>query len=97
MFEPQEEAMAAVSDKQVKELLDRTRRIETRLTGGLQFLGYETGSERPVFNNGIITIPTPATALRDIMAVVPADWPVEQEIEVHHQGAWIVSVMKPDA
>lgn len=79
-----------------REVTDRLRRIETRLTGFMQWSGYDTGSDRPVWANGIIHIPTPGASLRDILAVIPADWSMKDEIYIHHRDVWIASIFKPD-
>lgn len=79
-----------------REAIDRLRRMETRMTGFMQWMGYDTGSDRPVWANGIVNVPTPGASLRDIMAVIPPEWSHEDEVEVHHRGAWIASVVKPD-
>ena len=79
-----------------KEVKDRVRRIETRLTGFMQWSGYNPGSEKPVWHpEGRVSIPTPGVSLRDMLAVVPADWPADEEIEVHHRNEWVASIMKP--
>lgn len=66
----------------VVETLDRTRRIETRLTKYLEQTGFDTGIQRPTWGDGKISVPTPACSLRDCLAVVPSDWPVDEEIEI---------------
>lgn len=80
-----------------REVTDRLRRIETRLTGFMQWSGYETGSDRPTWADGVIHVPTPGVSLRDIMAVIPPDWQIKDEIEIHHRGVWVASIFKPDA
>ena len=56
------------------EMLDRMRRIETRLTKYMKAQGFDTHPARPVFDRGDVTIPSRDCTLREIMSVVPEDW-----------------------
>lgn len=75
----------------IAEVVDRLRRIETRFTKYLIDQGFDTQTARPVWKDGQIEIPTPACSLRDILEAVPADHPVEEEIEVYHKGQFILA------
>ena len=57
-----------------KEVRDRVRRIETRLTKLMGHLGFDPKGSMPVWNNGSVEIPSLAVALKDVLSVVPDDW-----------------------
>lgn len=80
-------------EKKLNEMLDRTRRIETRLTRYLEQNGFETGVQRPSWNpRGIIEIPTRACSVHDLLAVVPKDWNPETEIIVRIHGEFVMAI-----
>lgn len=81
--------------KLVQEAVDRSRRIETRLTRYLETIGFETGARKPVWVDGAIEAPSPAISLLDCLAVVPDFWDKEDEIDVTYRGKTLGSVMKP--
>lgn len=67
--------------EQMKELLDRVRRMETRLTAFLVAQGATTTTEKPEWqhndqgyaDSGAIHIPSLDCSLRTILAAVPKD------------------------
>jgi hypothetical protein len=75
------------------EVLDRVRRIETRLTHGLQALGVSVVTEKPEWKDGVITIPSLNARLKDILAVVDDSWDDGEcvGIRVIHQGELVIS------
>lgn len=80
-------------EKKTNEMLDRTRRIETRLTRYLEQNGFETGVQRPSWNpRGIIEIPTRACSVHDMMAVIPKEWNPEDEITVRIHGEFVMVI-----
>lgn len=54
-----------------QEMLDRSRRIETRLTKIGLAQGVDMGGARPMWNNGQIDIPSRNCAIGDVMQVIP--------------------------
>lgn len=56
-----------------KEILDRARRTETRVTRIANHLGLESGAERARFDNGQIVVGSRKIALDDLMALVPPE------------------------
>lgn len=68
-----------------QELIQRVRRIETRLTRLLIGLGIETEAKRPVFDAGSIggqarlTLPSHHCSIKEVMSAVPKGFaePVE--------------------
>ncbi len=78
-----------------REAIDRLRRIETRMTGFMQWMGYNTGTDKPIWRpEGHVIVPTPGASIRDVLAAIPDDWPVDEEVEIHHNEQWIASIMK---
>lgn len=83
--------------REVREIVDRTRRIETRLTRFLESQGFDTQVQKPVWRNGQIDIPTAACSIHDCLEVVPKDWKSDQEIEVYHKGEFVMAFfLTPD-
>lgn len=70
-----------------KEVLDRLRRIETRVTKYLQEQGFDTQSQKCRWDpTGIVHIPSTKVALQEIVEVIPAD-ARNEDIEVHHNNS----------
>ena len=79
-----------------REAAERSRRIETRLTKYLASIGFETGSRTPLwYDDGVVSIPSRATSLVDILSVVPDSWDRNYEITVVHKSDVIGCVLKP--
>jgi hypothetical protein len=57
----------------LSEVLDRSRRIETRLTGFLEAQGYDTRVRRPVFKDGELHVQSAGISLSECMAALP-EW-----------------------
>lgn len=80
-------------EKKLSEMLDRTRRIETRLTRYLEQNGFETGVQRPTWDpRGVIHIPTRACSIHDMLAVIPPEWPLTEEIIVRIHGDFVMAI-----
>lgn len=64
---------AAQNAKNDREILDRTRRIETRLTVLAKALGINVGGGTPVWNeeSGRIQAPSPNCSLSECLKVIP--------------------------
>ena len=60
--------------EQLQEVVDRTRRIETRLTRYLKEQGFDTHPARIVFSQGDVQVPSKDCTLREIISVIPEDW-----------------------
>lgn len=72
-----------MDSKNEREILDRTRRIETRLTRYMEARGFDTQVQRPRWeDNGTIHAPTSSISLKDCLAVIPRDWPLDKSITV---------------
>lgn len=83
-----------------KELLDRTRRIETRLVNLIEHLGVVPDRVKPTFavrgDKGIITVPSIRTAIEDIMNAIPKGWSTAKWVEVVHKGQRLAILYKPE-
>jgi hypothetical protein len=75
-----------------RELLDRLRRMETRLTRFMEWSGMDTEVRRPVWNNGALILPTDATSLRDCLAHIPQDW--VGDVTLIHKGMTIATITR---
>jgi len=82
----------------IKEILDRTRRLETRLTSFMQSQGFDVRTEKPVFStyDFTLTIPSMRTQLQDIIDAVPSEVMLTEEIEVIHKGEVVAMIYKPN-
>lgn len=81
---------------QLKEITDRCRRMETRLTKFLEAQGFDTQVRRPVFlTSGEIQIPSISCSITECLSVVPPDWDAEKEIFVTHKGEAVMSLFMP--
>ncbi len=79
----------------LQEAVDRMRRVETRLTKFLVSIGFDTGVRQPIWNDGVIEVPSPACSLVDILSVVPDDVDADTLVDVTHRGRLLGSVIKP--
>ena len=79
----------------LNEVHERMRRVETRLTRLVEAMGVDAGGKRPLWNDGIIVIPSLACSLHQIVATVPTDWSDEKLIEVQFNGQEVMSFYMP--
>lgn len=73
----------SIEQQMMQEVIDRCRRVETRLTRFLESQGFDTGSRRPSWRNGSVHVPSADCTIRDMLKVVPKDWDREEEIHVY--------------
>lgn len=70
------------------EVLQRARRIETRLTRLLETEGIQTGIQRPWWMDDRVMIPSPMTTIDAVLKVIPEGWPQPVPVilreEQHH-------------
>lgn len=59
---------------EVREIRDRVRRIETRVTITGRHVGADVGGGRPEWRDGRIYASTANTSLNELMKVVPEGW-----------------------
>jgi hypothetical protein len=57
------------------EVLQRSRRIETRLTRLLESEGIQTAIQRPWWMDDRVMLPSPMTTIDAILKCIPEQWP----------------------
>lgn len=57
------------------EILQRSRRIETRLTRFIEAEGIATGIQRPWWMEDRVMLPSPMTTIDAILKCIPEGWP----------------------
>ena len=84
------------TDQQAKEVVDRLRRLETRVTKFMEAQGFETQARRPRWSeDGIVAIPNPSCAIKDFMATIPESWDPEEGIEIYFRDQWMGTFYLP--
>ena len=66
----------------LREILDRARRTETRVTKISLALRVNPGVEKPYWSNRSVVVPSRDCPISDISVTVPIDWPSDREFEV---------------
>lgn len=79
----------------VTEIVDRCRRMETRLTKFLEAQGFDTGTRRPYWKDGTVVIPSADTSMRQILETIPRDWLRDEEVYVSVKGDVVASIYLP--
>lgn len=79
----------------LKEIADRCRRMETRLTKFLEVQGFDTKVKKPEWLDGTIEIPSMSCSVKDILSVIPEGWDHDREIFVTHKGMDVLSFFPP--
>lgn len=80
----------------LNELVDRSRRTETRLTKYLESIGFDTRVQRPYWNGHSVIVPTLSTPIGEIVAVVPADYPIDEPIPVRCKGQFVMEFYRTE-
>lgn len=81
---------------ELREIKDRCRRMETRLTKFLESQGFETKVKRPTWREGCVFIPSLECSIKDILSVVPTDWPSGDAVIVSHHGRELFDMYKTE-
>lgn len=83
-----------ISPDDIREIKDRARRIETRLTRFLELNDFDTQTKRPSWvGEGRIEIPSPDCSIKSCLETIPIDW--KEEVEVWCKGDF-VAFLDPD-
>ena len=77
----------------VAELLDRSRRIETRVTKIGIALGVDVGGGKPVWGEGKIILPTPNCSVGECLAIVPQEWNLADPVALYVGDEYLVSLV----
>lgn len=66
------------------EVLQRMRRLETRVTTALIALGFDTQAQKPTFDRrrGRLQLPSPHSSLLECTKAIPSDWSGAVEVFV---------------
>ena len=79
------------------EVVQRARRIETRLTRLLETEGIQTGIQRPWWmeDRGVVMLPSPMTTIDAILKTIPEGWskPVQIVLKDDQQFAVLCRIM----
>jgi hypothetical protein len=57
----------------IDEVVDRVRRMETKLTKLLDYVGLDTDSMRAVYRDGKVLLPSINISVREVLAALPLD------------------------
>lgn len=79
------------------EIVDRVRRMETRLTRFLQHQGFDTRASMPQYypDNGVLVVPSLSASIKDCLMALPDDWDGHDELIVMHKGDVVIGLFKP--
>jgi hypothetical protein len=80
------EEIAAV----LRELRDRMRRVETRMTAYLVQQGFDTQVHKPEWKAGVIELGSLFTPIKDIIAAIPENW--EADVFIEHKGEELMCI-----
>lgn len=78
--------------KDIKEIKDRTRRVETRVTRWLESQGFETNIQKPAWHEDRLIVPTSACSLVDCLSIIPPEWPNDKGIDVYVHDDYLMTV-----
>lgn len=82
-------------DPTAQEIVERCRRIETRLTKYLESQGFETQVRRPFWNGQAVVVPAAHCAVSDMLSAIPVEHRGDDEIPVLHQGKILLYLYLP--
>lgn len=79
-----------------QELLDRTRRIETRITRIGNHLGIDVGGSKPTWDpeRQAIVLPTPNCSISDCLAIIPAEIGPGMTVDVFIADQYLTTLCK---
>lgn len=82
-----------MDERHEKEMVDRLRRIETRLTKYMLTQGFDTQSQKPTWlGDGVIDIPSRSCALSDCLEAIPADWVKDEGVTILCKGQFVADI-----
>lgn len=76
-----------------REVGDRLRRMETRLTRFMEWSGFDTEVRRPEYRSGRLDIPSDATSIRDCLAAIPPEH-AGLPVSLVHKGEHIATITR---
>lgn len=72
------------------EISDRLRRIETRLTKFMTFMGFETMVSKPTWTGENVDVPSPMCSIKEILETVPQGW--AETVTVFCRGEFLMDI-----
>lgn len=84
-------------NQNIKEITDRCRRLETRLTKFMEYQGFDVQSKKPQFQNkpgetAEINIYSLHTSIQDCLEAIPDGWDTEEQINVKIKGEFVFAI-----
>lgn len=79
--------------RDLREMKDRLRRMETRFVQLAEHMGFDTEKKLPTFAAGQVQLPSMKTSLDDILAALPHSW--DGEVAVWHKGVLVTRLRFP--
>lgn len=83
-------------EQREKEVRDRVRRIETRLTKLLRHMGFDEQGSMPEWKDGRIEVPSVSVTLKDVLAALPPEIGEWEGVAIMHKGETVCVIMKGD-
>lgn len=83
------------TNAQIKDMFERMRRVETRITKMMQHMGMDPGGMRPIWRDGTVIVPNAHTGMQDILDTIPPHWPRDDEVFVQFKSKTIGSILLP--
>ena len=75
-----------------KEVVQRLRRIETRLGRYFDHVGFDCGMRRPEWDGGRVVLPSLDASLRDILRCVPKS-KQSDEVDIVYNDVVVANIM----
>jgi len=84
-------------EENIKEITDRCRRLETRITKFMEYQGFDVQSKKPRFQQRPgeppeIVIHSLHTSIQDCLATIPEGWTNEDQINVTIKGEFVFAL-----
>lgn len=84
--------MASDRENDLSEILDRTRRIETRLTKLIESQGIDSGTKKPRWDGETIHLASLEISLKELITLVPASHRHGAEVQVERKGKLVCCI-----
>lgn len=91
--EANKESHETALSRDLREMRDRLRRMETRFVQLAEHMGFDTEKKMPTFAAGQVQLPSMQTSLADIVAALPHNW--DGEVAVWHKGVLVTRLRFP--
>lgn len=90
--EANRESSAAGTSRDLHEMKDRLRRMETRLVKLFEHLGFDTERKKPTWRDFKLEVPSMQVSLEDMLGAVPPTVERHSYIEVMHKGKSVATL-----